>query len=234
MPVLSIPTCVTPAAASQSRKASRSRVTVRNVRTSFVGRSPDAPIRRHATTVSWCTSNPQHRSTITRIIASCHQKATATPQVLRDTATRAPVSGGDKEWYLYAARAGLLIGVANHRRGFQPRRDRPRQDWDKPARVATVFIDSGAPPALVGCLAHRFHEPILCAGLIFPDMACRLAALIRKRGFLVMAGLRRTIELAIGEEDLAELRAIARPRMEPSSGSPCESMVSRRRDFATI
>lgn len=27
-----------------------------------------------------------------------------------------PVSGGDKEWYLYATRAGLLIGVANHRR----------------------------------------------------------------------------------------------------------------------
>ena len=156
--MLSIPTCVTPAAASQSRKASRSRVTVRNVRTSFVGRSPDAPIRRHATTVSWCTSNPQHRSTITRIIASCHQKATATPQVLRDTATRAPVSGGDKEWYLYAARAGLLIGVANHRRDFQPRRDRPRQDWDKPARVATVFINNGAPSALVGCLEPLVHR----------------------------------------------------------------------------
>ena len=27
-----------------------------------------------------------------------------------------PVPGRDKEWYLYAARAGLLIGVANHRR----------------------------------------------------------------------------------------------------------------------
>jgi hypothetical protein len=27
-----------------------------------------------------------------------------------------PVSEGDKEWYLYATRAGLLIGVANHRR----------------------------------------------------------------------------------------------------------------------
>ena len=49
-----------------------------------------------------------------------------------------------------------------------------------------------------------------------------------------MAGLRRAIELAIGEEDLAELRAIARPPMEPSSGSPCESMVSRHRDFSTV
>jgi hypothetical protein len=27
-----------------------------------------------------------------------------------------PVSGGDKEWYLYAARDGLLIGAASHRR----------------------------------------------------------------------------------------------------------------------
>ena len=29
-----------------------------------------------------------------------------------------PVPGGDKEWYLYAARAGLPIGVASHRRDF--------------------------------------------------------------------------------------------------------------------
>jgi len=63
-----------------------------------------------------------------------------------------PVPGGDKEWYLYAARAGLLIGVANHRRDFQPQHDRPCRDWDKPARAATVFIHNGAPSALVGCL----------------------------------------------------------------------------------
>ena len=31
-----------------------------------------------------------------------------------------------------------------------------------------------------------------------------------------MAGLRRAIELAIGEEDLAALRAIARSRTEPA------------------
>ncbi len=66
-----------------------------------------------------------------------------------------PVPGGDKEWYLYAARAGLLIGVANHRRDFQPQHDRPCRDWDKPARAATVFIHNGAPSALVGCLAWR-------------------------------------------------------------------------------
>ena len=29
-----------------------------------------------------------------------------------------PVPGGDKKWYLYAARAGLSIGVASHRRGI--------------------------------------------------------------------------------------------------------------------
>jgi transposase len=59
-------------------------------------------------------------------------------------------------------------------------------------------------------------KPILCAGFIFPDMAFSVAALVRKRGFLVMAGLRRAIELAIGEEDLAALRAIARSRTEPA------------------
>ena len=70
-----------------------------------------------------------------------------------------PVPGGDKEWYLYAARAGLLIGVANHRRDFQPQHDRPCRDWDKPARAAIVFIHNGAPSALVGCLAHVFRRP---------------------------------------------------------------------------
>ena len=40
----------------------------------------------------------------------------------------------------------------DHRRDFQPQHDRPRRDWDKPARAATVFIHYGAPPALVGCL----------------------------------------------------------------------------------
>src|SRR5271165_547093 len=51
--------------------------------------------------------------------------------------------------------AGLLIGVANHRRDVQPQHDRPCRDWDKPARAATVFIHNGAPSALVGCLEAR-------------------------------------------------------------------------------
>ena len=38
---------------AQSRNASSSRVIVRKVRTSLVGRTPGAPIRRHATTASW-------------------------------------------------------------------------------------------------------------------------------------------------------------------------------------
>jgi hypothetical protein len=47
------------------------------------------------------------------IIASFGQKATVT-LLLRVP----PVPEGDKEWYLYAARAGLIIGVPNHRRDF--------------------------------------------------------------------------------------------------------------------
>ena len=62
-----------------------------------------------------------------------------------------PVPGGDKKWYLYAARAGLSIGVASHRSRFQPQHDRPWRASDKPARAATIFTHNGAPKALVGC-----------------------------------------------------------------------------------
>ena len=47
-----IPTSVQPSARSQSRIASRSRVTVRNVLTSFLGFWSALPINRHATTVA--------------------------------------------------------------------------------------------------------------------------------------------------------------------------------------
>src|SRR6266851_1407687 len=60
-------------------------------------------------------------------------------------------------------------------------------------------------------------KPIICAGFIFADMACSLSALIRKQGVEVMAGWRQAIELAIGEEDLTALRAIARSRTESAS-----------------
>ena len=79
-----------------------------------------------------------------------------------------PVPGGDKEWHLYAARAGLLIGVANHRRDFQPQHDRPCRDWDKPARAAIVFIHNGAPSALVGCLDPQ--RPLYVASRSFTGL----------------------------------------------------------------
>jgi hypothetical protein len=61
-----------------------------------------------------------------------------------------PVSEGDKEWYLYAARAGLPIGVANHRSFVSLSTIARREGSDKSARAATIFIHNGAPQALVG------------------------------------------------------------------------------------
>jgi len=77
--------------------------------------------------------------------------------------TCSPFPGATKNGNLYAARAGLLIGVANHRRDFQPQHDRPCRDWDKPARAATVFIHNGAPSTLAGrlALAHVLTVPRL-------------------------------------------------------------------------
>ena len=60
---------------------------------------------------------------------------------------------GDKKWYLYAARAGLLIGVASHRRVVSLNTIARGEDSDKPAHAATIFTHNGAPKALVGCLA---------------------------------------------------------------------------------
>ena len=65
-------------------------------------------------------------------------------------------------------------------------------------------------------LVHRFLETDPVRGIYFSRHGLSRCCLIRKRGFLVMAGLRRAIELAIGEEDLAALRAIARSRTEPA------------------
>ena len=63
-----------------------------------------------------------------------------------------PVPGGDKEWYLYAARAGLLLGVASHRSFISLARSPVAKGSDKSARAAnTIFIHNGAPQALVGC-----------------------------------------------------------------------------------
>jgi len=60
------------------------------------------------------------------------------------------VPEGDKEWRLYAARAGLPIGVASHRSFVSLSTIARREGSDKSARAATIFIHNGAPQALVG------------------------------------------------------------------------------------
>src|SRR5208337_674338 len=64
-----------------------------------------------------------------------------------------PVPEGDKEWYLYAARAGLPLGVASHRSFVSLSTIARREGSKKSARAATIFIHNGAPQALVGCHA---------------------------------------------------------------------------------
>ena len=65
------------------------------------------------------------------------------------------VPEGDKEWYLYAARAGLPIGVASHRSYVGLTRS-PVESSDKSARAATpIFIHNGAPQALEGCYENE-------------------------------------------------------------------------------
>jgi hypothetical protein len=52
-----------------------------------------------------------------------------------------PVSGGDKEWYLYATRAGLLIGVANHRKDVSLNtiaRPEARTIWPAPPPFSSI------------------------------------------------------------------------------------------------
>ena len=66
-----------------------------------------------------------------------------------------PVPGGDKEWYLYAARAGLLHGVVCHRSFVSLSTIARCEGSDKSARAATIFIHNGAPQALVGCYVRR-------------------------------------------------------------------------------
>jgi len=60
------------------------------------------------------------------------------------------VPEGDKEWRLYAARAGLPIGVANHRSFVSLSTIARCEGSDKSARAATIFIHNGAPQALLG------------------------------------------------------------------------------------
>src|SRR3954449_9157123 len=147
-----MPTCVTPAALSQSRSASSSRLTVRNVRTSLRARGPAAPISRHATTVSWCTSSPQHRSMIACILASLPQKATVTPQVSsRHCHTCSPFPGATKN-STFMQRGPDCLSGSNATQNASASTRSPIGNSDKPARAATIFNHNGARPAQPGCL----------------------------------------------------------------------------------
>ena len=53
--------------------------------------------------------------------------------------------------YLYAARAGLPIGVASHRSFVSLSTIARCEGSDKSARAATIFTDNGAPQPLVAC-----------------------------------------------------------------------------------
>src|SRR3954454_5389637 len=148
-----MPTCVTLAAVSQSRNASSSRLTVRNVRTSLRARAPAAPISRQATTVSWCTSSPQHRSIIACIRASLPQKATVTPQVSsRHCHTCSPFPGATKNSTSMQRGPDCLSG-SNATQNASASTRSPIGNSDKPARAATIFNHNGARPAQPGCLA---------------------------------------------------------------------------------
>ena len=116
-----------PAAVSQSRSASSSRLTVRNVRTSLRARAPAAPISRHATTVSWCTSSPQHRSMSACVRASLPRKATVTPQVCsRHCHTCSPFPGATKNSTSMQRGPDCLSGSTPPRM-LQPQHDRRSQ-----------------------------------------------------------------------------------------------------------
>ena len=51
-----------------------------------------------------------------------------------------PVPGGDKEWYLYAARTGLPLGVVEPPQFYQPRTIARCEGSDKSARAATPIF----------------------------------------------------------------------------------------------
>src|SRR3954447_4746454 len=147
-----MPTCVTPAALSQSRSASSSRLTVRNVRTSLRARALAAPVNRQATTVSWCTSSPQHRSMSACILASMPQKATVTPQVSsRHCHTCSPFPEATKNSASMQRGPDCLSG-SNATQNEPASTRSPIGGSNKPAYAATIFNHNGARSAQLGCL----------------------------------------------------------------------------------
>ena len=83
------------------------------------------------------------------------KQATVTAGTFETLLCVLPVPGGDKEWYLYAARAGLPIGVASHRSFVSLSTIARCEGSDKSARAATIFTDNGAPQALVASQGAR-------------------------------------------------------------------------------
>ena len=59
-----------------------------------------------------------------------------------------PVSRGDKEWYLDAARTRLLFGVASHRRTRSASSRSPVESFGQTGARRHIFIHNGAPQAL--------------------------------------------------------------------------------------
>src|SRR4051794_16370698 len=124
------------------------------------------PISRQATTVSWCTSSPQHRSIIACIRASLPQKATVTPQVSsRHCHTCSPFPGATKNSTSMQRGPDCLSG-SNATQNASASTRSPIGNSDKPARAATIFNHNGARPAQPGCLElvefefGRAHEEI--------------------------------------------------------------------------
>ena len=56
-----------------------------------------------------------------------------------------PVPGGDKKWYLYAARAGLSIGVASHRRGFSLNTMQDGGSPRMPSQKRSIYLEHTPP-----------------------------------------------------------------------------------------
>jgi hypothetical protein len=59
-----------------------------------------------------------------------------------------PVSRGDKEWHLDAARTRLLFGVASHRRTGSASSRSPVESFGQTGLRHHIFIHNGAPQAL--------------------------------------------------------------------------------------
>ncbi len=83
-------------------------------------------------------------------------------------------------------------------------------------------------------LVLRFLETNHVRGILFPRRGLYPCCFDSEARFEVMAGLRRAIELAMSEEDLAALRAIARSRTAPASRVERARMLLAYREDASF